>query len=82
MATEPITMEIDEAAARVYKNASPEQRRKLEVLVSLQLLEVATPTMSLRELMDAVGQRAQARGLTEARLQELLAEADEADRAG
>jgi hypothetical protein len=82
MATEPVTLELDEAAARVFKNASPEERRKLEALLSLQLLEVADPKVSLRELIDAVGQRAQERGLTEELLQEILKEADEANRAG
>ena len=81
MATEPITMELDEAAARVFRNASPEERRKLEALVSLQLLDAMTPTLSLRELMDEISQRAQERGLTEELLQEILKEADEADRA-
>jgi hypothetical protein len=75
MATEPVTLELDEAAARVFKNASPEQRRKLEALVSLHLLEAATSRQSLRELMDTVGQQAQEQGLTEERLQELLREA-------
>jgi hypothetical protein len=81
MATEPITLEVDEAAARVFKNASPEERRTLEALVSLQLLEASTPRQSLRELMDIVSQRAQERGLTEEILQEILKEADEARRA-
>jgi hypothetical protein len=76
MATEPITMELDAAAARVYKNASPEQRRRLEALVSLHLLEAATSRQSLRELMNTVGQQAQAQGLTEERLQELIREAE------
>jgi hypothetical protein len=78
MATEPVTLEIDEAAARVFKNASPEQRRQLEALVSLHLLEAATSRQSLRELMDSVSQHAQERGLTEEILQEILAEAEEA----
>jgi hypothetical protein len=81
MATEPITIEVDEAAARVFKNASPEERRTLEALVSLQLLEASTPRQSLRELMDIISQRAQERGLTEEILQEILKEADEARRA-
>jgi hypothetical protein len=80
MATEPITVEVDEAAARVFKNASPEERRTLEALVSLQLLEASTPRQSLRELMDTVSQRAQERGLTEEILQEILKEANEARR--
>jgi hypothetical protein len=81
MATEPVTLELDEEAARVVKDASPERRRALETLVSLYLLEVAAPQMSLRDLMDAVSQQAQARGLTEERLQEILREAHEARRA-
>jgi hypothetical protein len=81
MATGPITIEVDEAAARVFKNASPEERRTLEALVSLQLLEASTPRQSLRELMDIFSQRAQERGLTEEILQEILKEADEARRA-
>jgi hypothetical protein len=81
MATEPITIEVDEAAARVFKNASPEERRTLEALVSLQLLEASTPRQSLRELMDIISQRAQERGLTEEILQDILKEADEARRA-
>jgi hypothetical protein len=78
MATESVTLDLDEAAARLFKEATPEQRRGLEALVSLHLLEAATSRQSLRELMDIVGQRAQARGLTEERLQELLREAEDA----
>jgi len=81
MATEPITIEVDEAAARIFKNASPGERRALETLVSLQLLEASTPRQSLRELMDIISQRAQERGLTEEILKEILKEADEARRA-
>lgn len=78
MATEPITLEVDEAVARIFKNASPEERRRLEALVSLQLLKVATTRQSLRELMDTVGKQAQEQGLTEDQLQELIREAEEA----
>jgi hypothetical protein len=82
MATEPITIEVDAAAARVFNDASPEGRRVLGVLVSLQLLEAAAshqdPRESLCELMDVVGERAQERGLTEERLREILRESEEA----
>lgn len=78
MATEPVTLELDEAAARIFKEATPEQRRSLEALVSLHLLEAATSRQALRELMDIVGKQAEARGLTEERLQELLREAEDA----
>ena len=76
MATEPITLHLDAEAARVFKTASPDERRKLEALVSLQLLEAAKPGLSLRELMRLISQRAQERGLTEDQLQELLDDDD------
>ena len=74
MTTQPITIQVDESAARVYESASPEERRKLEALLSLQLLEAGAPGMPLRDLMRMIGQRAQERGLTEEMLQELLAD--------
>ena len=81
MTTASITLQVDEEAARIYENASPEVQRKLAALVSLQLLEAAHSTLSLREVMDTIGQHAQERGLTEQRLQEILAEIDESDNA-
>ena len=81
MTTASITLQVDEEAARIYQSASPEVQRKLAALVSLQLLEAAHSTRSLREVMDTIGQHAQERGLTEERLQEILAEIDEADNA-
>jgi hypothetical protein len=78
MTTASITLQVDEEAARIYQNASPEVQRKLAALVSLQLLEAAHSTLSLREVMDTIGQHAQERGLTEERLQDILAEIDDA----
>ncbi len=78
MTTGSITLQVDEEAARIYQNASPEVQRKLAALVSLQLLEAAHSTLSLREVMDTIGQHAQERGLTEERLQDILAEIDDA----
>ncbi len=77
MATEPITLNVDAEAARVFNAASPDERRKLEALVSLQLLDVGKPSLSLRALMDLISQRAQERGLTEDQLQELLDDDDD-----
>ena len=74
MATQPITIQVDESAARIFESASPEERRKLEALLSLQLLEAGASGLSLRDLMRTISQRAQERGLTEAKLQELLAD--------
>ena len=73
MAMVPITVYVDEEAARIFNAASPDERRKLEALVSLQLLDVAARQEgSLREVMQRISERAQARGLTEEKLQELL----------
>jgi hypothetical protein len=79
MTTASITIQVDEEAARIFQNASPDVQRKLAALVSLQLLEAAHDTPTLREVMDIIGQRAQERGLTEARLQAILAEIGAAD---
>lgn len=78
MATEPITLHVDEAAARVFKSASPELQRKLEALVSLQLLEAGKPGTSLREVMHLISERAQERGLTPEQLEDLLDDTDDA----
>lgn len=74
MATEPITIQVDESAARIFKNATPEERRKLEALLSLQLLEAGASGTPLRDVMRMISERAQQRGLTEEKLQELLAD--------
>lgn len=74
MPTQPIIVQVDESAARIFESASPEERRKLEALLSLQLLEAGAPGTPLRDLMRMLSQRAQERGLTEEKLQELLAD--------
>lgn len=72
-ATEPITVNVDPEAARVFKNASPEQRRKLELLISPRLRSASQqPTRSLTEVVDEIGRRAQERGLTPEILEEIL----------
>ena len=76
MATETITIHVDSAAAQVFKSASPDDQRKLEALLSLQLLEAARPNVPLRDLMAQISQRAQERGLTPELLQELLDDDD------
>lgn len=72
-ATEPITINVDPEAARIFKSASPEQRLKLELLISLQLRSSSQrPERSLTEVMDEIGRKAQERGLTPEILEELL----------
>lgn len=72
MGTEQITMQIDDEAARAFKSVSPIERRKLEALVSIQLLEATRSKDSLKELMSGISRKARERGLTPEILQEML----------
>lgn len=74
MQTEPITINVDPAAAQAFKAASDEERRKLEALLSLRLLEVARSKGSLAVVMDEISSKAQERGLTPEALQAILDE--------
>jgi hypothetical protein len=78
MATEAISVHVDAEAARPFKATSPGKRRKLEALLSLQLLQAAKPRLPLRELMRRVSERAQELELTEEQLRELLDDASHA----
>ena len=73
MRTGNITIEVDEAAARAYTGASPDEQKKLQLLLSLRLQELtSTEGKSLRTAMDEIGQAAEARGLTPEVLETLL----------
>jgi len=74
MATEQITIRVDTKAAQAYNSASDEERRKLELLVSLQILEFTRPQRSLKEVMNVISRNAQRRGLTPEILQSILDE--------
>jgi hypothetical protein len=73
--TEKLTLEIDADAARAFKEASPEERRKLEALVSLRLLEATRTPTALADAMREIGRSARQRGLTPELLKSLLDEA-------
>lgn len=74
MQTEPITIHVDPTAAQAFKAASDEERRKVEALLSLRLLEVARSKESLVAVMDEISSKAQERGLTPEGLQSILDE--------
>jgi hypothetical protein len=74
MATESVTIELDADAARVFRDAPPEERRKLAALVSLRLLEAARDPRPLAEVMSEISRNAQARGLTPEILRAILDE--------
>lgn len=71
---EEITIRVDPDAAAAYRAASEEQRRKLDLLLSLRLREVIQPGRSLTEVMRDIGRKARERGLTPEILQAILDE--------
>jgi len=76
MAVESIRIPLDPDAAKAYKAASEEGKKKMQALVSLWLRDLATADPSrLKALMSEVSRRARARGLTSEVLDSLLKEA-------
>ena len=74
METEQITIQVDAEAARAFKSASAEDRRKLEALLSIRLSEVTGTRESLKTIMSEVSQKAEHRGLTPEILKAILNE--------
>ena len=72
MTTATITIQLDPEAARIYTKASREDKKKLQLLLSLWLREFGIPTKPLEALMDEISAKAQARGLTPEVLAALL----------
>ncbi len=64
MPTEEITIRVEPRAARAYREASEQERLKLELLLSLRLQDALNPQGSLRDAMHDISRKAQARGLT------------------
>ena len=73
--TEQITVSVDPEVAEIYRSASDEMRRKLEVLVNLRLRDAALSRRPLPEVMREVSRNARRRGLTPEVLQSILDEA-------
>ncbi len=68
-----ITIPLDPQTARAYNSAAPEEKRKIQALLSLWLRELAAGEYpSLQQVLDEVGQKAKARGLTPEMLDSLL----------
>jgi len=73
MSTEAISITVDAETARSFAAASPEDRRKVELLLRLRLRELTQgPVRPLREIMDEMGPEAQGRGLTPEMLESIL----------
>jgi hypothetical protein len=73
MATTTITIQVEPEAAKAFAVASPEEQRKMQLLLSLRLQDLTTPQgKPLQAVMDEIGARAAARGLTPEILESLL----------
>jgi hypothetical protein len=76
MAYSTITIPVDPQTASAYAAASPEEKRKMQILLSLWLRELAaTESRSLQNVLDDVGRKAQTRGLTREVLDTLMKDA-------
>jgi hypothetical protein len=68
-----ITIPVDVETARAYRTASPDDQKKIQLLLRLRLRELAElPKNSLVEIMDDIGAKAEERGLTPEILEVLL----------
>jgi len=70
-----ITIEVDPQTAQAYNAAREEEQKRIRTLLRVRARELAVekrPTLS--EIMDQVGRKAQARGLTPEILESLLRE--------
>jgi len=73
MTTVPVTLQLDAEAVKAYAAAPAEDQKKMQLLLSLWLRELAAiPAISLPTLMDDISDKAQARGLTPEMLESLL----------
>ena len=75
MATAALTIQVSEDVAKAYTQVSPEDQRKIQLLLNLRLRDLTVspvPRKPLQTVMDEIGKNAAARGLTPAILESLL----------
>lgn len=69
-----ITIAVDSELAEIYRTASDQERRKLDLLINLYLRQAIKPgpKRSIFEIMDETSREAERRGLTPEILQSIL----------
>jgi hypothetical protein len=72
METQVITLQVDADLAQAYQAASAKDRSKLQLLFNLWLRELFVRSTSLKGLIDELSEKAQRRGLTSEKLEEML----------
>jgi hypothetical protein len=70
--TEKITIQVTPEAAKAFRSASESERKKMELLLNLRLLEVTRARKPLEKVMREISRSAKKRGLTEEILNDLL----------
>jgi hypothetical protein len=75
MTMETITIQVDPQAARAYKAAPHHEQLKMQALLGLWLKDLATAEpATLKEIMNDLSRKAEARGLTPEAVESLLKE--------
>jgi hypothetical protein len=74
MSVEPITIQVETQAAEAYRALSEQDRRKVDLLLSLRLRDVTQSSRSLQEVLRDASRKAQERGLTPEILKSILDE--------
>ena len=69
---ERITVSVDPDVADIYRSASDDDHRKLDLLINLRLREAAASRSSLRTLLLEISRDARRRGLTPEILQSIM----------
>ena len=72
MATTTISLQVDADLAQIYRSTPATDQSKLGLLLNLWLRELFTRSTTLAALMDELSDKAQARGLTAEKLEEML----------
>jgi len=71
-AMQTISVQVTPEAAKAYRKASAAERKKMELLLSMRLLEAAASPKSLETVMREISRSARERGLTPEILNALL----------
>ena len=73
MSNPSITIPLDPQTAKAYDAANPDRKRKIQALLILWLRELTSEEKpDLEKILDEVGRKAAARGLTPELLESLL----------
>lgn len=72
MTTSTINIKLDADTASIFTKAPPTERNKLCILWSVLLREYKAAPIPLSKLMDRIGAKAMARGLTADKLKSIL----------